>query len=146
MPNMQARLYRRLPPGIRNYPLDVMFAMMGIPSGVFSLIGISPQSLQKLLPFGIPYLWSIVLVIGCTAWLIGILSTRDIDPERRVVAIVRTPMTVLGVTLVSSAAFVYGCSIIAFTGLSGVVVATPLFTVSIGAYLRRINILDMETR
>lgn len=47
---------------------------------------------------------------------------------------------ILGLSLVSVAAFVYGLALVLFGGWSGFNVSVFLFAVSAGTYLRRINL------
>lgn len=142
---LQTRWYRKLPVGLRVFPLDVTFAVFGIPASVLSLIGLSePSSIAALLPTGVNKAWSAVLLTGCLAWLIGVMSAEELE-DRRLVVIHKVPVTVFGLWLVSSASFVYGCTLIVITGWVGLTAATSMFVICVGTMLRRINLMDRNT-
>lgn len=142
---LQTRWYRKLPVGLRLYPLDVTFAVFGIPTSVLSLIGLSePSSIAELLPTGVNKAWSAVLLVGCMSWLIGVMSAQELE-DKRLVIIHRVPVTVFGLWLVSSASFVYGCALLVVAGWVGLTAATSMFVICIGTMLRRINLMDRNS-
>lgn len=139
---LQIKLYRRLPVGLRLYPLDVTFAVFGIPTSVLSLIGLSePSSIAELLPTGVNKAWSAVLLVGCLAWLVGVMSAQELE-DKRLVLIHKVPVTIFGLWLVSSASFVYGCTLLVVTGWVGLTAAMSMFVICVGTTLRRINLMD----
>jgi len=143
--SFQIRWYRKLPTGLKRYPLDVTFSVFGIPASILSLIGLSePSSIAELLPTGVNKAWSAVLLVGCISWLIGIMSAEEIKPSG-VVILHRIPVTVFGLWLVSSASFVYGCALLIVAGWVGLTAATSMFVFCVGTTLRRINLMDRDT-
>jgi hypothetical protein len=135
----QQRIIRKLPRGIRHFPLDSTFVFMGVPSAVLSLLGVSRSaSLANILPVWAHYMWSATLLIGCVSWGIAVLSTEL--TEDRYVVIRRVPLMILGLSLVSVDAFVFGLCLIVLGGWSGANAAVFLFAVSAGTYLRRVNL------
>lgn len=136
---IQQRIVRSLPRGVRHFPLDSTFVVLGIPSAVLSLLGVtSSASLANILPVWAHYVWSVTLLVGCVAWGTAVLST-ELTTDRYVV-IRRVPLMILGLSLVSVDAFVYGLALVALGGWNGVNAAVYLFAVSAGTYLRRINL------
>lgn len=139
---VQIRLFRRLPVGIRNFPLDVTFSLLLLPTSFLSLLGLTePRTIAKLLPDGVNKAWSLVLLVGCISWLIGVLSAYEIEGEHYVV-IPKVPVTVFGLWLVSVSSFVYGCSLIVVAGWVGLVSAMTMFVFAVGTTLRRISFMD----
>lgn len=60
---MTAHLIRRLPAWVRTQPLDCMFAILGIPSGLVSLLGVArSRALDQLLPVWAVRLWAVCLL------------------------------------------------------------------------------------
>jgi hypothetical protein len=93
-----------------------------------------------MLPVWTETLWSAVLLIGCVAWLLGIISTR-LDIETNTVIIGRVPAMLLGLSLVCIAALVYAVAVIVSAGWSGVLASLYPFAIAGGTYIRRADIL-----
>jgi len=138
----QARLLKRLPIGVRVYPLDLTFSVLGIPSGITSLIGLAPSRALGVMPPVAEKAWAVILIVGCLAWAVGTLTTKEIG---RNVVITRIELMIFGLTLVSIASFVYAFAMIALNGLVGILPGVPLFTFAIGTYIRRIDLLGRIT-
>lgn len=135
----QQRIIRSLPRGIQHFPLDSTFVVLGIPSAVLSLLGISTSaSLSSFLPTWAHYVWSSAMLVGCLSWGMAVLSTEL--TEERYVVIRRVPLMILGLSLVSVTSFVYGLALIAFGGWSGLNASFAFLAVSAGTYLRRVNL------
>jgi hypothetical protein len=136
----QGRFVRRLPVGLQAFPLDATFVMLGIPSGVLSLIGVSrSRALEGVLPLWAQYAWSVMLLVGCIGWGIGIATAKT--SGQYTVRITRAPIMIFGLTLVSVTSFVYAVGIILLGGWSGLLAAVPLLTFAGGTYLRRLGLL-----
>lgn len=135
--NISGRIVRRLPAWVRLTPMDVMFAVMGLMSSVGSLLGITePSSITRVLPEWGAVLWSVCLLVGCMAWLAGLTSVKENNGS---FVLRRMPALLLGLYLVSLAAFAYGVVIMIFAGLAGVFPGLTLLAVAGGTYLRRVD-------
>lgn len=141
---LQTKILRRLPPGIRVYPLDAMLALLGLPSGISALVGLaSSRALDELLPVASRALWAACLIIGSACWLWGVLGTRIVDGlmEMR-----RVPIMILGLYLLSSAALVYAVALLMLSGIQALLAAWSLLAFSAGLYLRRIDLAAQYRR
>lgn len=135
---IQARLVRKLPAGIRAYPLDVTFCLLGLPSGVFHALGLARSSTLAIMPSLAVTAWGLMLAIGCSTWLLGTLTTREDRPGTFVIT--RIAPMIFGLSLVSGTALVYGTALIILNGWKAVIVALPLLTFAIGTHIRRLEI------
>lgn len=134
------RLVRRLPVWVRTQPLDCMFALLGLPSGVISLIGVvRSRALEELLPWWATRLWAVCLLVGCVAWLAGASGVRERDGQ---LVATRLPAWMLGLHLLSLACAVYGTAIIVIAGWAGLLAAYPLIVGAAGTYIRRVDLAD----
>lgn len=88
MPTRRARLrrrvYRRLPEWIRRNDFEVFTASLGLLSGIPLMLGkYEPYSIEQQLPRLIVMVWGLVLTLGCTLTLIGvIMGARTVFPKR----------------------------------------------------------------
>lgn len=136
--SLQQRLVGRLPVWARTQPIDVMFALLGIPSGVAALSGIArSRALALLLPHWATYLWGVCLVAGCIAYLAGLTSLRERDGH---LVITRLPVLLFGLQILSPAALVYGVAIIVISGWAGLLAAWPLLVAAIATWIRRVEL------
>jgi hypothetical protein len=134
------RLVARLPVWARTQPLDCMFALLGLPSGVLSLLGVvRSRAMEELLPWWATRLWAVCLLVGCVAWLAGASSVRERDG---LVVATRLPAWMLGLHLLSLACAVYAVAIIVVGGWAGVLAAYPLVVAAAGTYIRRVDLVD----
>lgn len=134
------RLVERLPAWVLTQPLDCMFALLGLPSGVASLLGAArSRALDELLPWWATRLWAVCLLVGCVAWLAGASSVRERDGQ---LVATRLPAFILGLHLLSLACAVYGVAIIVLGGWSGALAAYPLLVGAAGTYIRRVHLVD----
>jgi hypothetical protein len=133
------RLVSRLPVWVRQQPIDAMFALLGIPSGLAALIGpAKSRALTQVLPHWVVVLWGACLVIGCVCYLIGLTSMRE--HEGRLV-VTRLPVMAFGLQILSPAALVYGTAIIAVSGWAGVLASWPLAVAAAATWIRRTELL-----
>lgn len=137
---MSIRLIRRLPVGVRTYPMDAAFVVLGIPTSITSLFGVSYSAALNILPVWSVKLWATVLLVGCVSWLVGIVSTRK-DPDTGIVVITRVHVMLLGLSLVCIAALVYSVAVIVSAGLAGVVASLYPLSIAAGALIRRADLL-----
>lgn len=134
---IQARIVHKLPKWIRLAPMDVMFAFLGAFSSVSTLVGwAQPSSLSQFLPWWGPLLWSICLLTGCTAWVVGLTSIKENNGH---LVLTRMPALILGLYLVSIASLAYAAALVIVAGPRGLVAATSFLAISAGTYLRRID-------
>jgi hypothetical protein len=134
------RLVRRLPLWVRAQPLDTLLSVLGIPSGVASLVGAADsRALAALLPQWAVYLWSINLIVGCVCWLAGASSVREQDGH---LVTRRLPIYVLGLHLLSLSCAVYGVAILVIGGAAGLLGGYPLLVIATGLYIRRVNLTE----
>lgn len=134
----QSRLLRRLPLGVRMYPLDLTFCALGIPSAIITLLGISTSRALTVMPVWAQYVWSVMLLVGCVTWAAGTLTTMKREND---VVISRVELMIFGLTLVSTTSFIYAVAMIVFNGFAAVLAATPLVSFAVGTYLRRIDLI-----
>jgi hypothetical protein len=133
-------LVRRLPIWVRTQPLDATLALFGIPPALAALLGqLRSAALAELLPWLAIRLWAVCLLIGCAAWLAGLMSMRE---ENGQLLISRLPILILGLALVSVSAVVYGVAILIASGWAGALAAWPLLVAAAGTYLRRVDLSD----
>jgi drug/metabolite transporter (DMT)-like permease len=121
--------------------MDALIATLGLFGGLFTATGVAPtRSLREIFPW-VPVAWGIILFLGCLAWMIGILTVVKTDHR---VVIRMVPTLVLGLGLSGISALVYGLSLIAANGWSGVTASFPLLAFSAGAYLRRWKLMNLD--
>lgn len=135
---IQSRFLRSLPVGVRMYPLDLTFCLLGIPSGIFTLMGISQPRSLGVLPTWAVYGWAAMLIVGCLAWAAGTLSTKKFGND---VVIVRVELMIFGLTLVSTTSFIYAVAMVAVIGITAIAAAVPLLAFAIGTYIRRVDLM-----
>lgn len=134
------RLVKRLPAWVLLQPLDCMFAALGLPSGIISLLGVArSRALDQLLPWWATRLWAACLLVGCIAWLAGASSVRELDGQ---LVATRLPAYILGLHLLSLACAVYAVAIIVIGGWAGALAAYPLIVGAAGTYIRRVYLID----
>ncbi|WP_062441225.1 hypothetical protein [Herbidospora daliensis] len=127
---MIRRLVRHLPEWVQAQPISVMCVLLGIPSGVLTLVGPSTsRALDTVLPFWARPLWAASLLLGCLAWGAGLASVREVDGR---LVVRRLPAMILGLQLISITALVYGVAIITVGGWAGALAAWPLGVVAFG--------------
>jgi len=134
----QSRMLRRLPLGVRVYPLDMTFCFLGVPSAVFSLIGFSTSRALSVLPQWAEIGWAVMLLVGCLTWAIGTLTTRKVGND---IVITRVELMIFGLTLVSTTSFIYAVAMIVLNGTTALLAAVPLMAFAIGTYLRRVDLI-----
>lgn len=140
----QDRFVRKFPPWVLVAPLDAMLCVMGIPAGVLSAINVARSvSLIELLPSWGRLLWSLCLLFGCIAWLIGLTSMKEINGHT---VVSRMPILIFGLYLVSLSAFVYGVALIVVVGLPGLLAAWPILVFAAGTWLRRLDLVGRFRR
>jgi hypothetical protein len=135
---LQSRLLRRLPLGVRLYPLDLTFCLLGIPSAIFTLAGVSTSRALGVLPPWAELTWSVMLLVGCLAWGVGTLTTKKNGND---VVILRVELMIFGLTLVSTTSFIYAVAMIVLNGVAALLASVPLFTFAIGTYIRRVDLI-----
>ena len=133
---LQYAIIRKLPLGIQEYPMDATFAVLCVASGVVSLLG---AGATHYLPRWGELAWSVALLVGSIAWLAGILSARH--NGHNIVILVRVPILVFGLGLVSSAALAYAIALVPIAGWAGLAGVVPLLTFAVGTNIRRVLML-----
>uniref|UniRef100_UPI003F49920D hypothetical protein n=1 Tax=Nonomuraea sp. CA-251285 TaxID=3240002 RepID=UPI003F49920D len=132
---LSARLVSRLPVWVRQQPIDAMFALLGIPSGLAALTGLATsRALMAVLPDWAAVLWGLCLVAGCACYLSGLMSMRERDGR---LVITRLGVLMLGLQIISPAALVYGVAIIVASGWAGLLAAWPLIVAAAATWIRR---------
>jgi CHASE2 domain-containing sensor protein len=119
--------------------MDIMFVMLGIPTGIFLLTNIAYSRPLQILPKWSEFLWAVMLLVGCTAWLIGIVTT--VQNENNEIIIRQAPIMIFGLRLVGTAALVYGLALIVIGGWSGFIAAISYLTVAGGTYVRSVDLI-----
>ncbi|WP_157251136.1 hypothetical protein [Nonomuraea typhae] len=137
MKNPLTHLVYRLPLWVQTQPLDTMFALLGIVPGIASLTGIASSRALALMPWWAGRLWGLVLLVGSVCWLVGAAGVRERDG---LLVTTRRPLMVLGLRLLSLACLIYGVSIIAFGGLSGLLASYPLVVGAVGLHIRKVGL------
>ncbi|MEV0237553.1 hypothetical protein [Nonomuraea sp. NPDC050786] len=129
---------------MRANPMDVMFVFLGLPTSLASVVGLSQSTaLHHVLPWWGPRLWSIALLAGCVAYLIGVTSVREMLGA---LVIVRLPALLLGLHLISIASLTYAVVVLMFAGWSGLVPAVAYLVVSLGTWVRRVDLRGRYSR
>lgn len=134
----QSRLLRRLPVGVRLYPLDLTFCALGIPSAIFTLLGVAQSRSLTVMPVWAQYGWALMLLLGCISWAVGTLTAKQSGND---IVITRVELMIFGLTLVSGTAFVYALAMILVAGTSALIAVSPLIAFAIGTYLRRVDLI-----
>lgn len=144
MTNFQARMIRRLPPGIRAFPLDAMLAAMAIPAGLANALGLaSSRAMDELLVTTAQGLWAVCLIVGAGAWLAGVLG---VTTQEGVLVLRRLPLLIFGLYLLSLASMVYAVAVLVLNGWAGVLAAWPLLTFAAGLHIRRVDLAETYRR
>jgi hypothetical protein len=117
--------------------MDVMFVFLGIPSGILNLAGLArSNALVNVLPGWGTKVWAVAILAGCVMWLVGLTSITENNGH---LVLTRMPALLLGLYLVSLTTLVYGVALIVFSGWSGFLASVPLFVISGGTWLRRVD-------
>ncbi|MFI9552657.1 hypothetical protein [Nonomuraea endophytica] len=136
--SLQQRLVGRLPAWVRTQPIDAMFALFGLPSGLTLLAGQArSRALETVLPLWANYLWGVCLVLGCAAYLIGLTSGRFRDGR---LVITRIAALVFALQVLSPAALVYGLTILLVSGWGGLLAAWFPLVAAAATWIRRVEL------
>lgn len=136
--SLSNRMVRRLPLWVRANPMDVMFVFLGLPTSLASAVGLSQSSaLHQVLPWWGPRLWSTALLVGCVAYLIGVTSVKEVGGS---LIITRMPALLLGLHLISITTATYAVVVLVFAGWAGLVPALAYLVVSLGMWIRRVDV------
>ncbi|MEU8379789.1 hypothetical protein [Streptosporangium sp. NPDC048865] len=137
------RLVRHLPLWVRRQPTDAFLTLLGLSSGIALLVGpATSRALETVLPAWGRLLWGLCQVLGCAAWLAGLISIREQEDGQLIIT--RLPMLILGLQLLAPAALVYGVSIILLSGWAGVLAAWLPLAAAAMTYLRRLDLVRQE--
>lgn len=114
MPTRRARLrrriYRRLPRWMKEHDFEVFAAFLGIAAGLPILLGeVQPASPETLLPRAVVFIWALVMVAGCSAVLVGVITaSRLVYPER----IFWMRVEALGLTALAYFCYIYSVCVL----------------------------------
>lgn len=118
---------RRIPPVLLNEPWAIFVKSLCVASGSATLAGPPPGSLEDNLPRAMVTLWSITLICGGLAGLIGLLSsTRRLE--------------VAGLVWLGTAALVYAAAVLVTRGFVAAFAGSMVLAFGLAALTRALAV------
>lgn len=118
---------RHIPPAVLAEPWAIFVKALCVASGLTTLAGPAPGSLEDTLPQVMVTIWSVTLVCGGAAGLAGLLTTT-----RR--------LEVAGLLWLGTAAMVYALTILITRGLVGAVPGGIVLAFGLAAFVRALAV------
>lgn len=147
MPTRRARLrrkiYRHLPLWLRNHDFEVLAGVLGMAGGIPLVTGqVEPRSINDLLPHVVVFIWGLVLVLGCSSMLLGIImASRTVYPAR----IIWMRIEALGLTALAYFSYLYTVCIIGVNLQTGWLVGMIVLVFGGVCHVREVAIhMDLE--
>lgn len=121
-PRIRPWLLAHLPAGVKSLSAEWFLAILCLLTGQAILTGVGRSSSVELLLYPVAYyLWSACLLVGGLALISGLSSIRQVSDSEYVIR--RTPVYLLGLRLLGTAAFFYAVAVLIINGWDAIVSA-----------------------
>lgn len=124
-----------IPDGVLARPAEWLLTSLCLVSAATTLAGAQPDSVTISLPWLMRVMWALCLVVGATAWAVGISSIEQTLRGDHVV--LRVPAYRLGMRLLGVASLVFGGALLRE---GGVLESLPVLLFSVMCYLRLLTL------
>ena len=124
----------RLPVWVRAYPMDLLFIVLCLQSGLVSLFGWGPaRPLEQAMPWWAPRIWAVCLLVGSVCWLAGLSGIRGRDGH---LVTRRLPILLLGLRLLALVMPIYAAAALLVGGWSALASGQILLVAAGLVYVR----------